>query len=179
MDLHVRYAGEDDPEKCTARRLADAGEVTLHRSDRQTPPGLVLDPLADRALSPADDPDRLVAVDCSWDQGDATRFDLDGPRRALPFLVAGNAVNFGRPFQLTTAEALGGALAILGRRDRAESLLAPFAWGDTFLELNAEPLRRYANCEDSAAVVDVQADYLADEDDQPAARADGDSESDG
>ncbi|MEF8856980.1 MAG: DUF367 domain-containing protein, partial [Haloplanus sp.] len=33
-------------------------------------------------------------------------------------------------------------------------------WGETFLELNDEPLRRYAECEDSAAVVAVQAEYL-------------------
>ncbi|MEF8856658.1 MAG: DUF367 domain-containing protein, partial [Haloplanus sp.] len=33
-------------------------------------------------------------------------------------------------------------------------------WGETFLELNDEPLRRYADCDDSAAVVAVQEEYL-------------------
>ncbi|MFB6361137.1 MAG: ribosome biogenesis domain-containing protein, partial [Halobacteriales archaeon] len=38
--------------------------------------------------------------------------------------------------------------------------LAKFTWGETFLELNAEPLERYADCADSAEVVAVQSDYL-------------------
>ena len=163
-ELHVRYVGDDDPEKCSARKLARFGPVELHRSDRATPPGLVLDPFAERALSPADDPDRLVALDCSWksvDGADAPGSGLRGPRRALPFLVAGNPVNHGRPFRLNTAEALAGALCILGERAPAERLLSKFRWGYTFLKLNEEPLARYADCEDSTDVVAVQEEYLA------------------
>ena len=163
MDLHVRYEGDDDPEKCSARKLARFDLATLHRSARATPPGVVLDPHADVALSPADDPpgDRLVALDCSWETADAESFRLDGPHRALPFLVAANPVSYGTPFRLTTVEALAGALRILGRRERAAELLGKFTWGHTFLELNDEPLRRYADCADSAEVVAVQEEYLA------------------
>ncbi|MCL7418042.1 MAG: DUF367 domain-containing protein, partial [Halalkalicoccus sp.] len=45
-------------------------------------------------------------------------------------------------------------------REHAESLLAKFRWGHTFLELNDEPLRRYAACTDSTEVVEVQGEYL-------------------
>ncbi|PSQ10593.1 hypothetical protein BRC99_07115, partial [Halobacteriales archaeon QS_7_69_60] len=125
MELHVRYEGDDDPEKCSARKLARFDLATLHRSARATPPGVVLDPHADVALSPADDPpgDRLVALDCSWETADAEAFRLDGPHRALPFLVAANPVSYGTPFRLNTVEALAGALCILGRRERAAELL--------------------------------------------------------
>ncbi|MFP4218093.1 MAG: DUF367 family protein [Salinarchaeum sp.] len=162
MELHVRYEGDDDPEKCTARKLARLGEATLHRSPADTPYGIVLDPHADQALSPADADaaDSLIALDCSWETADAERYDLAGPRRALPFLVATNPINYGTPFQLNTAEAFAGALAILGHRPHAERILEPFAWGPTFLEYNDEPLRRYAACVDSSEVVAVQADYL-------------------
>lgn len=162
VELHVRYAGDDDPEKCTARRLDRFDLVVLHRSARTVPDGLVLDPFADRALSPADaDASSLVALDCSWESAGETAFDLQGDHRALPFLVAANPVNYGRPFRLTTVEALAGALVILGERSRAEQLLARFRWGDTFLALNAEPLERYAGCADSSEVVSVQDAYLA------------------
>jgi len=161
VELHVRYEGDDDPEKCTARALARADEARLHRSDEATPYGVVLNPHADVALSPADaDAERLVALDCSWETAGEARFSLPGQHRALPFLVAANPVNFGRPFRLTTVEALAGALAIFGRRERARDLLAAVGWDDTFLELNDEPLRRYADCADSAAVVAVQDEYL-------------------
>ncbi|MFA1609511.1 DUF367 family protein [Halobellus rubicundus] len=163
--MHVRYEGDDDPEKCTARNLARFDLVELHRSDRATPYGVVLNPHAERALSPADaDTDAgagaLVALDCSWESAGEARFSLPGEHRALPYLVAANPVNFGRPMRLTTVEALAAALAIFGRRDRAEGLLSKFSWGHTFLELNDEPLRRYADCADSGAVVAVQQEYL-------------------
>jgi len=165
VQLHVRYEGDDDPDKCTARRLASFDLVELHRSTRATPAGVVLDPFAERALSPADraESDRLVALDCSWETARAAAFDLDGIHRSLPFLVAGNPVNYGTAFQLTTVEALAGALVILGEREQAEELLGAVNWGETFLDLNAEPLERYAACEDSTAVVAVQDDYLEDD----------------
>ena len=165
MELHVRYEGDDDPKKCTARRLAKFEHAQLHRSTRATPPGVVLNPFAERALSPADRSagDRLIALDCSWETAEREAFDLDGAHRSLPFLVAANPVNYGTPFQLNTVEALAGALTILGEREQAEEILSEFRWGETFLELNAEPLARYADCADSTDVIAVQDDYLAEE----------------
>jgi len=185
VDLHVRYEGDDDPEKCSARKLARFDLVELHRSARATPPGIVLDPFAERALSPADsegersepsngasgdegpasreaDPrrDRLVALDCSWETAEAEAFALDGPHRALPFLVAGNPVSHGQPFRLNTAEAFAAGCYVLGDETQAERLMSKFRWGHTFLELNEEPLARYADCDDSEDVVAVQQEYL-------------------
>ncbi len=175
MELHVRYEGDDDPEKCTARKLARFDLAELHRSHGATPYGIVLNPHAERALSPADapgaagggdadggSPGNLLALDCSWESAGEALFDLPGEHRALPFLVAANPVNYGRPFRLTTVEALAAALSILGEREHAERILSKFTWGKTFLELNAEPLRRYADCEDSTEVVAVQEEYLGD-----------------
>ncbi|MFC7227053.1 DUF367 family protein [Salinirubellus salinus] len=177
MDLHVRYEGDDDPKKCTARRLAKFDLVTLHRSARATPRGIVLDPYAEQALSPADrtEADALVALDCSWETAEEEAFRLSGPHRALPFLVAANPVNYGTPFQLNTVEAFAGALCILGEREQAETVLSKFRWGHTFLELNAEPLGRYAAADDSAEVVAIQQEYL----DAGADGADGEDASDG
>ncbi|WP_323674615.1 DUF367 family protein [Halorubellus sp. PRR65] len=165
MDLHVRYEGDDDPKKCTARKLERFDLAALHRSDRATPYGVVLNPHAEVALSPADaDANRLVALDCSWETAGEAMFSIAGDHRALPFLVAANPVNYGNAFQLTTVEALAAGLHILGEPEHAERILAKFTWGETFLELNAEPLDRYAACENSTEVVAVQDDYLADDD---------------
>ncbi|MFW6384484.1 MAG: DUF367 family protein [Halodesulfurarchaeum sp.] len=162
MDLHVRYEGDDDPQKCTAKKLDRFDLVSLHATDRALPFGLVLDPFADTALSPADREltDVLVGMDSSWESASAERFDVEGVHRALPFLLAGNPVNYGNPYQLTTVEALAGALIILGERDQAQTLLSKFRWGQTFLDLNEEPLSRYDDCADSGEVVAVQNEYL-------------------
>lgn len=164
MELHVRYEADDDPAKCTARKLARFDLVDLHRSDRATPRGVVLNPHAEQALSPTDaQASSLIALDCSWDHAGDDAFTIRGEHRALPFLVAANPVNYGRPFRLTTVEALAAGLIILGERPHAERLLGKFRWGDSFLDLNAEPLRRYAACTDSADIVQIQSEYLADE----------------
>jgi len=164
VDLHVRHEGDDDPEKCTARKLARFEMAALHESASATPYGVVLNPHAEQALSPADaDHANLVVLDCSWETAGRAMFEMAGEHRALPFLVAANPVNYGRPFQLNTVEAFAGALCILGERGHAEEILSKFRWGHTFLELNAEPLCRYSECADSAEVVAVQDDYLADE----------------
>ncbi|GGL48608.1 DUF367 family protein [Halocalculus aciditolerans] len=161
MDLHVRYEGDDDPKKCTARKLARFDMATLHETARATPYGVVLNPHAEQALSPADDDHQtLVALDCSWETAERAMFEMDGDHRALPFLVAGNPVNHGRPFQLNTAEAFAAGLHILGYPNFAERVMGKFRWGHTFLELNEEPLRRYANAEDSTEVVEIQQEYL-------------------
>jgi len=160
VDLHVRYEGDDDPKKCTARKLARFDMATLHRSPRSVPAGVVLDPHAERALSPADATDVLVALDCSWETAEAEAFQLAGDHRALPFLVAGNPVSHGTPFRLNTAEAFAAACYILGDERQAERIMSKFRWGHTFLELNEEPLARYADCADSAEVVAVQQEYL-------------------
>ena len=166
LDLHVRYEGDDDPEKCSARKLSRFDLAELHNSTMATPPGIVLNPFAEQALSPADlrgtgaRHERVIALDCSWQTAEREAFDLEGLHRSLPFLVAGNPVNYGTPFELNTAEAFAAACCLLGAREQAEALLSKFTWGHTFLELNEEPLRRYADCADSGEVLAVQDDYL-------------------
>lgn len=161
MELHVRYEGDDDPKKCTARKLARFDMATLHESASETPYGVILNPHAEQALSPADaEFPKVVALDCSWETAGHAMFEMRGEHRALPFLVAGNPVNYGKAFRLNTVEAFAGALCILGEREHAEEILSKFRWGHTFLELNDEPLRRYADCVDSTDVVEVQQEYL-------------------
>ena len=90
---------------------------------------------------------------------------LDLQPRALPYLLAANPVNFGRPFQLNSAEAFAAALYILGREEQARQVLSKFNWGNVFFELNAEPLADYAAAKNSAEVVEAQKMYIDIDDD--------------
>ena len=98
-------------------------------------------------------------LDLSWKRGRFPRVPQAVPR-ALPYLLAANPVNYGKPFLLSSAEALAAALVILGEAGEARDLLAKFAWGEQFLALNREPLAAYARAPDSAAVVAAQADFI-------------------
>ena len=151
-----------DPRKCTVKKLERAGLIrvvkTLSRIPRNT---LLLDPTAEQALSPADRAVKSITVlDCSWEVLDTGVVRSWRIRRALPFLVAANPVNFGRPCMLSSVEALAAALWILGEEQQARGILAKVSWGIRFLEVNAEPLSLYATAKDSAGVVEFQSLFL-------------------
>jgi pre-rRNA-processing protein TSR3 len=77
-------------------------------------------------------------------------------RRALPFLVAANPVNFGKPCVLSSVEALAAALYIIGEKERAAELLSKVSWGIRFLEVNREPLDLYTSAKDSTEIIKIQ-----------------------
>jgi pre-rRNA-processing protein TSR3 len=165
IHLHLYHARQCDPKKCTGKKLARFNLATLHESPRTLPKeALFLDPFSEQALSSADDPGQgLVVLDCSWEEVERVFPVLQRRRlvhRALPFLLAANAVNFGKPFKLSTVEAFAAALYILGEKEQAASILNKFKWGPIFLELNREPLGRYSMAKDSTAVVRIQGEYL-------------------
>ena len=153
-----------DPKKCSVKKLARSGMVRMVPRIRDLPrTAILLDPMAEQALSPADRPARSIAVlDCSWEVLDTSAVRRFRLRRALPFLLAANPVNFGKPFKLSSLEAFAAALFILGERGQAGEILSIYTWGHRFLELNREPLERYAGARDSGEVVAIQAGYLDD-----------------
>lgn len=161
------YAYRDnscDPRKCTVKKLERSGRVKLFNKLSQVPKNtLLLDPTAEQALSPADCPVPSVTVlDCSWEVLDTGAVSGWRLRRALPFLLAANPVNFGRPWRLNSVEAFAAALVILGEPRQAAGLLGCFGWGQRFLEVNEEPLRLYAAAADSTDVIEIQSGYLGD-----------------
>ena len=164
MELVIYHAAQCDPKKCTGRKLARFGLARLTKRMSDLRPCLVLSPFSEKAISPEDkDTYSLAALDCSWAHAEEVfaRFRLK--ERALPFLVAANPVNFGKPFKLSTVEALAAGLVILGEPKQAEMILSKFSWGHVFLELNREPLQEYAAARDSAEVVRIQMAYLSEQ----------------
>jgi len=155
------YAYRDnscDPRKCTVKKLEKAGFLKIFTKISQIPRNtLLLDPTAEQALSPADKTVRSITVlDCSWVVLDTGKISSWRIRRALPFLVAANPVNFGKPCVLSSIEALAAALFIIGDRQRASDVLSKVSWGIRFLEVNREPLELYASAKDSTDVIKIQ-----------------------
>jgi pre-rRNA-processing protein TSR3 len=126
---------------------------------------LVLNPFSEIAFSPADrhriEKFGLAALDCSWEHAEKVLSKhVRGTARCLPVLVAGNPVNFGKPTQLSTVEALAGALYIAGFKEEAIELLSIFKWGHTFMEINKERLESYANAKNSKVVIEMQRMFI-------------------
>lgn len=166
INLHAIYLAQDDRKKNTALRLAKAEQLTIHKSLKGIPRrGVILNPRCGKVFGPEDHElliagAALTALDCSWKQIESSLETINKRtrllHRALPVLLAANPVNWGKPGMLTTAEALAASLCLLGRYLQASELLARFSWGKRFLELNAEPLTTYAECETSSELVEAQ-----------------------
>jgi pre-rRNA-processing protein TSR3 len=159
------YAYRDnscDPRKCTVKKLERAGFLKIFQKLSQIPRNtLILDPTAEQALSPADRfVKSLTVLDCSWVVLDTGAISSWRIRRALPFLMAANPVNFGKPCKLSSIEAIAAALYILGEQERAKEVLSKVNWGIRFLEVNREPLELYASAKDSTEVIRYQAMFL-------------------
>ena len=71
--------------------------------------------------------------------------------RKLPFVIAGNPVNFGKPYQLSCVEAMATALCAIGYTPQAKYILSKFGWEDGFWKQNPEILG-YAICENMEQV---------------------------
>lgn len=162
MPLFAYRDNSCDPRRCTVKKLEKAGLLTIFTKLTRIPRNtLLLDPTAEQALSPADRHVKSITVlDCSWEVLDTGAVSSWRIRRALPLLLAANPVNFGKPCQLTSVEALAAALYILGARERAGDLLSKVSWGIRFLEVNREPLELYAGAKDSAEIIGIQNCYL-------------------
>jgi pre-rRNA-processing protein TSR3 len=167
MKLFVYHADEDDPKKCSARKLVRFGFIKLETNIRKTPrDAILLNPFAEKSLSREDLDTALkngiLAVDCSWKNAEKNFEFLDKRNhpRALPFVVATNPVNYGKPFKLTTLEAFATALYILGDIETSKKLLNLYKWGPNFIVLNKEPLEEYRKAESSAEIVNIMKHYL-------------------
>lgn len=79
---------------------------------------------------------------------------------AVPYLIAANTVNYGKPWRLNCVEALAACFYICGHEDWAKDVLKPFRYGDAFLDINAKILKRYAACATEEDVKKTEEEWL-------------------
>ena len=167
MKITVFHADECDRKKCTSIKMEKLGKCKLIYNINRIPGGaIVLNPYSEKAVSYEDakyvEKRGIVGLDCSWNEVSSSKkfFSLSKYHRSLPFLIATNPVNYGKPCILSTVEAIAATLYITRFKDEAYKLLDGFKWGHTFLELNCELLESYSCADTSAEVVNVQNDIL-------------------
>ncbi|KAH7325074.1 hypothetical protein B0I35DRAFT_174810 [Stachybotrys elegans] len=157
--------GHCDPKRCSGKKLMKLGLMReLHMGQRHN--GVIITPNGKHVISPADrelmDHYGAAVVECSWARTKEVQWNKVGGKceRLLPYLVAANTVNYGKPWRLNCVEALAAAFYICGHPDWAEQALAPFSYGQSFLDINSSLLKKYAACTDEASVKATEQEWM-------------------
>ena len=163
VKIYVIHYGEDDPRKNTALKMVRKGYAVITR--RIPRKAVVLDPYAKEYLAPWDrtfiSKYGLAVVDASWKKLTPSYFKrLPGLHRKLPYLVAGNPINYGKPYMLSSIEAVIAALYITGFIEEVNKLKGLFKWLNTFLTLNHDPLEDYSKVKNRDEYIRVIESYI-------------------
>ncbi|KAF2233751.1 RLI and DUF367 domain protein [Viridothelium virens] len=158
--------GHCDMKRCSGKRLMRLGMMReLHVGQKFA--GVVISPKAKTVLSLADkellEKFGAAVVECSWKRVDEVPFSRIGGKceRLLPYLVAANPTNYGRPWRLNCVEALAACFYICGHRTWAEDILSTFSYGDAFLEINSSLFKLYAACSNEEEIKKAEETWLA------------------
>ncbi len=165
--IYVVELGEDDPSKCTARKMIKKGLACRRRSP--PPRSLTLDPYVETPVTRLDRPiveaHGVTVIDASWNKLSPMRYTRvvrrARVRRRLPLLIAANPPHYGLAYRLSSIEAVAATLYITGFREQAQKILSIYKWGMTFLTLNAELLEAYASAETPLDILSIEAELLS------------------
>ncbi|BCS24647.1 ribosome biogenesis TSR3 family protein [Aspergillus puulaauensis] len=158
--------GHCDPKRCSGKRLMHFG-LMRELAIGQKFQGVVVSPNAKKVVSPADrellEQYGAAVVECSWVRVQEVPWARIGGKceRLLPYLIAANTVNYGKPWRLNCVEALAACFYICGHEDWAQEVLKHFRYGEAFLEINSQLLKRYAACETEEDVKRTEEEWLA------------------
>ncbi|RDW78217.1 putative RLI and DUF367 protein [Coleophoma crateriformis] len=157
--------GHCDPKRCSGKKLMKLGLMRdLHVGQKHS--GVIISPNAKQTISPADtelmEQYGAAVVECSWARVKEVPWSKIGGKceRLLPYLVAANSVNYGKPWRLNCVEALGAAFYICGHPEWAEEVLSHFSYGQSFLDINSSILKRYAACKDEEEIKRTEAAWM-------------------
>ncbi|RAR09563.1 adp-ribosylation factor-binding protein gga1 [Stemphylium lycopersici] len=157
--------GHCDAKRCSGKRLMRLGMMReLHVGQKFA--GVVVSPKAKKIVSREDkelmEQYGAAVVEASWNRIDEVPFGRIGGKceRLLPYLVAANPTNYGRPWRLNCVEALAACFYICGHPEWAESILSTFSYGQAFLDINAALLKRYLACENEEQIKKAEEVWL-------------------
>lgn len=162
--IFVLDFGQDDPRKCTSKKMCRLHLAESIRFFSQIPKGaIVLNPYAE-VFSKKDRPmlnKGIVAIDCSWKNAEKVfQKPIRGVNRRLPILLASNPVNYSKPQKLSSVEAISATLYIADYVDQAKRIISIYKWGDTFLTLNYNLLEDYRKAETPEMIKDIEKQYF-------------------
>ena len=178
IKLSMLYFDQCDPKKCTGKKMERLGLLKEIKFSRNYG-GILLTPNGKKICS-IEDHDIIATkgicvIDCSWAKFEEMHLDLHKiETRSLPFMVAVNPVNFGKPFKLSCSEAFAACLFLGGFEKEARFIMDHFKWGEHFFKVNEELFNKYKGIKSQDELKQIQEKYINDELERKQKRKEGD-----
>ncbi len=168
IKIYIQYFDQCDKRKCSGIRLYKLSKngnfpgfrITLGKKPPQRE--LVLDPTAEKIMTSRDREiilqHGIAVIDCSWKRFHEIKRSIPFNARRLPYLLASNPVNYGKPYRLNCAEAITAALYIAGFKNEATEIDERFP--GKFIVLNQALLEEYSHCQNQEEVIAAAKEFM-------------------
>ncbi|SCN63203.1 ribosome biogenesis protein TSR3, putative [Plasmodium chabaudi chabaudi] len=135
--------------KCSCKKLYRFKKIKKVQLNKKFK-GIVLTPFCDKYFSIDDkqivEKNGLAVVDCSWKSIDLLKKVKYTNQRKLPYIIAVNSINYGKPYKLSCLESLAFCLYICNYNKQYNDILSIYKWSINFTNVNMEVLEKYKLC---------------------------------
>ncbi|ANQ10974.1 putative ribosome biogenesis protein [Plasmodium coatneyi] len=150
-------------QKCSCKKLYRFKKIKKAPMNKKFK-GIVLTPFCDKFFSVNDKATMekfgLSVIDCSWKSLDLLKKCKFTNQRKLPYIIAVNSINYGKPYKLSCLESLAFCLYVCGYNKQCTDILNIYKWSSSFVNLNGELLDMYKLCNTHEEVKKVEDEFI-------------------
>ncbi|CAG9472273.1 ribosome biogenesis protein TSR3, putative [Plasmodium vivax] len=150
-------------QKCSCKKLYRFKKIKKAPINKKFK-GIVLTPFCEKFFSINDKATvenfGLSVIDCSWKSLDLLKKAKFANQRKLPYIIAVNSINYGKPYKLSCLESLAFCLYVCGYNKQCTDILNIYKWSSSFVNLNGELLDMYKLCNTHEEVKSVEDEFI-------------------
>ncbi|GAB69035.1 hypothetical protein PCYB_144630 [Plasmodium cynomolgi strain B] len=160
---HIENNGQCQNQKCSCKKLYRFKKIKKAPINKKFK-GIVLTPFCEKYFSINDKATvenfGLSVIDCSWKSLDLLKKSKFANQRKLPYIIAVNSINYGKPYKLSCLESLAFCLYVCGYNKQCTDILNIYKWSSSFVNLNGELLDMYKLCNTHEEVKNVEDEFI-------------------
>ncbi|SOV23751.1 ribosome biogenesis protein TSR3, putative [Plasmodium sp. DRC-Itaito] len=149
--------------KCSCKKLYRFKKIKKVQMNKKFK-GIVLTPFCEKYFSIDDkytiENYGLSVVDCSWKSIDLLKRIKFSNQRKLPYIIAVNSINYGKPYKLSCLESLAFCLYVCNYNKQCNDILNIYKWSVNFTNLNKELLDSYKLCNTHEEIKNAEEEFI-------------------
>ncbi|CRG97769.1 ribosome biogenesis protein TSR3, putative [Plasmodium gallinaceum] len=149
--------------KCSCKKLYRFKKIKKVQTNKKFK-GIVLTPFCEKYFSINDkytvEKFGLSVIDCSWKSLDLLKKIKYSNQRKLPYIIAVNSINYGKPYKLSCLESLAFCLYICNYTQQCNDILNIYKWSINFTNLNKELLDKYKLCKNHDEIKKAESEFI-------------------